>query len=554
MNWRWEDDQNSDLSFVNWDSEPTDWRGSEHCGEIEKDGVYNDARCESKRGYICKTTNTGTCPKNWISNSRDLVSPCYYFSTRAKEDELNWDDARLKCQSLSPGADLLSVTTQEEHDFIKIRVMHFWKIRMTSDGWWTGLNRADVGATWYWGEGNPVSMGFIDWNQEPNSYGSKHFCARFFSEGAYEDEDCNARQPFICQAPASGSQCPPNWLLAGSFCHLLVPQPVNWYAARQWCKSNSGAPGATLAKITSQPILTQLSLQLQVSNPRQSWWTALNDEDQGDRCFLWFWGEDEPAKKELVQWTKEPQNLSGNQHCGLIAFNGVYMDYDCDRSNGFICKYQGICPDQDGWFERQGYCYYISSRVAPDISDWATAASRCQVFNPQAKLLWVSDDAERIWIRDIVGMATVNSPTSKWVFWWTGLNDLSGPNMWMWNQDGPADMTVVDWNMEPNEFAIPFRGRYCASIHKQGTFHEKGCSSSSSYICSMNEKPQAGPIAGIAVGTIIGIIALGIAIYFGFKKYYQKKDGTSDIPFKKDGGETSTPGFDNQNFSAGSSA
>ncbi|CAH1777580.1 unnamed protein product, partial [Owenia fusiformis] len=110
-----------------------------------------------------------------------------------------WVEARENCMVQHPDADLLSIESQEERDFIRDMTGSFSLRRKRPVGWWTGLTDLPSG-TWRWNNiPNPADLNLVDWNQEPNSYGSEEYCAAIHYDSTFHDHGCEYRIGSICQ-------------------------------------------------------------------------------------------------------------------------------------------------------------------------------------------------------------------------------------------------------------------------------------------------------------------------------------------------------------------
>ncbi|XP_034561087.1 lactose-binding lectin l-2-like [Notolabrus celidotus] len=130
----------------------------------------------------------GGCPMFWYNfNGR-----CYkYISTH-----MTWADAELHC--LSQGANLVSIHSQAENDFVKTLIKNFDH----AQGWtWIGLSDIHKEGRWMWSDG--CLARFFFWGAgEPNNLGNED-CVH--TSHRWNDCACSSRYPSVC---ASRKNCP----------------------------------------------------------------------------------------------------------------------------------------------------------------------------------------------------------------------------------------------------------------------------------------------------------------------------------------------------------
>uniref|UniRef100_A0A671X1N5 C-type lectin domain-containing protein n=1 Tax=Sparus aurata TaxID=8175 RepID=A0A671X1N5_SPAAU len=137
----------------------------------------------------------GGCPMFWYNfNGR-----CYkYVATH-----LTWADAELQC--LSQGANLVSIHSPEENDFVKFLIQNFDSAQGHT---WIGLSDIHKEGRWMWSDGSVVD--FVFWNGgEPNNDngGGNEHCGHFYAPYnlKWNDHLCSLTFPSVC---ASRIMCP----------------------------------------------------------------------------------------------------------------------------------------------------------------------------------------------------------------------------------------------------------------------------------------------------------------------------------------------------------
>uniref|UniRef100_A0A3P9BI67 C-type lectin domain-containing protein n=1 Tax=Maylandia zebra TaxID=106582 RepID=A0A3P9BI67_9CICH len=130
----------------------------------------------------------GNCPTFWYSfNGR-----CYKYVSAS----MAWADAELHC--VSQGANLASIHSLEEHQFVKVLISNF---DPTEGYTWIGLTdlHKEGGWIWMWSDGSVVH--YSNWLAgEPNNLGKNKHCVQnnFGPVKKWNDEPCSRGYPSVC--------------------------------------------------------------------------------------------------------------------------------------------------------------------------------------------------------------------------------------------------------------------------------------------------------------------------------------------------------------------
>lgn len=128
----------------------------------------------------------GNCPMFWYSFS----GRCYkYMAT-----EMTWADAELFC--LSEGANLVSIHSQEEQNFVQTLVQNF---DHGTGPTWIGLSDIHKEGRWMWSD--DCATHFFFWlASEPNNVVGVEHCAHdnHADEKKWNDLSCLATLPSVC--------------------------------------------------------------------------------------------------------------------------------------------------------------------------------------------------------------------------------------------------------------------------------------------------------------------------------------------------------------------
>ncbi len=138
-----------------------------------------------------------TCPPLWTGGP----TGCYrYFSTPK-----NWEDARQHCMSFSSceggTGDLVSIGTPKENGFLTL-LRKGSVLNTPAPSFWTGGNDQMREGQWQWSNGQPLTGGFVNWEQgQPNNQGGAENCLRFPGQRSinqWDDWDCFTELPYVC--------------------------------------------------------------------------------------------------------------------------------------------------------------------------------------------------------------------------------------------------------------------------------------------------------------------------------------------------------------------
>ncbi|XP_035039049.1 lactose-binding lectin l-2-like [Hippoglossus stenolepis] len=126
------------------------------------------------------------CPMFWFSfNNR-----CYkYVST-----QMNWADAELHC--LSEGANLVSIHSLDEHNFVKTMIKNFDHAEGKT---WIGLSDLHKEGSWMWSDGSAMDFTFWFSGEPNNNEGREHCCYNNISDDTkWNDGYCSDLYPSVC--------------------------------------------------------------------------------------------------------------------------------------------------------------------------------------------------------------------------------------------------------------------------------------------------------------------------------------------------------------------
>ncbi|MEQ2309297.1 hypothetical protein AMECASPLE_037139 [Ameca splendens] len=109
---------------------------------------------------------------------------------------MTWADAELYC--LSQEANLVSIHSEEEENFVKLLIRNFDVAEGVN---WIGLSDAQKDGTYFWSDGSNFTFSF--WKDgEPNNSGGPEPCVHtnWGTARKWNDKVCTDKYAFVCKA------------------------------------------------------------------------------------------------------------------------------------------------------------------------------------------------------------------------------------------------------------------------------------------------------------------------------------------------------------------
>ncbi|XP_045209803.2 macrophage mannose receptor 1-like isoform X2 [Mercenaria mercenaria] len=460
------------FGYFNWaPGEPNNVGEYEHCGEVIVGGrnraKWNDARCDARKGYICKRMSSVFhtappprtpsvpagmqygCPSNiWTP----YKNSCYMFMKTAT----NWMNARKFCQSHN--STLASILNENEQNFVFSQLP-----AMTGkiDQLFIGLNDIDIQRKFQWTDGMAVT--YTNWAvNEPNNWqNTAEDCVTIYKkDGTWNDQICeDPREGFICKThkailPRSTSQhnmaagCPAGAIGYGYNCYQLMSSMATWQVARSNCRARAG--DLVVIKDSYQ----QAFLASQIAGRSGFYWTGLSHSGPSG-SFQWVSGDN-------LAYTSWSSNHTGNDNSSCIAMRtngpgvGLWLDMPCTAKFKYICESSRsgfstplipttttitvpVCPQN--WNEFNGYCTKVYNSNE-DKKSYFDARSACRAMGADLVSLHSYAEQSAVFSYRTIGY------TSK--TYWIGLNDFDIEKGYKWS-DGTA-VNYTHWGVgEPND-------------------------------------------------------------------------------------------------------
>ncbi|XP_067930633.1 macrophage mannose receptor 1-like [Watersipora subatra] len=366
------------------------------------------------------------CPPGWLTRGDN----CYFISRRNSLTK-SWHQASLICNQLQ--ADLLSIESQDEYDWLSHEMNERTEDEMVDQRWWIGLNDEGEADNWVWstGKNETFSPKWVD--GYPKNHSGKacgqmkcNRCALIntrleFVPGVHKnsyirgltEQSCLQKNPYICKRSnitELPSKCDygDGWLEVGNACwKLFTDNKQSWYEARDHCEQIEEGRLASVHTFHDQTILLTVAndnfdaywIGLQINKVVCSPQNWLNHQRPVDR-----WKHFISRKTRNLLAAQQPDYHSLSSREGCVYVDNTDIDVEgwhlgsCDKDLSFICQrpqgdphVQSVCPS--GWVTLNGRCYEFRMR---DKQSWMGAKKSC--MNQNATLMQIDSPVEKDFI------------------------------------------------------------------------------------------------------------------------------------------------------------
>ncbi|CAG2187406.1 CD206 [Mytilus edulis] len=467
-------------AMVSWTSglpvSYTAWSRS-HTGSIDEDamcvamtathpiGLWETKNCTFEKSYICEypregyttpTTTTTTiapvfCPSTWL----EFNGYCYK-NINGNGAKRTWMKSRDFCQER--GADLASIHSSEESDFLKNRMIGY---RDYGDVW-VGLNDRDSENGFEWSDGSPVD--FMMWGpNEPNDKYQQEDCGMLnrYSNG-WNDDNCYKTKNFVCKIQKGMPLIEPNdtytkeycdsesdWLYFDGYCYFIKKyDSKNFKEASKLCYEKK----SSLLSIHSQHESNWLLEQIHQKSDMWIGLNKLNRQYEGYR-----WSDNSPV--DFISWgSGKPSNTAVNKCVKIQSGSGRWEDFNCNRRiGGYICKRKNdtdsftttpapTMPTVRGGclggfvrstFNSKCYGFFKTQKT------WSQAKATCEAYGKTYSLVTIHSELEQMFINSML----YDSEEMVWI----GMTDEHTYRKYYW--DDGSEVTYTNWNSaEPNGY------------------------------------------------------------------------------------------------------
>ncbi|XP_033624558.1 macrophage mannose receptor 1-like [Asterias rubens] len=419
------------------------------------------------------------CPAGWTSYG----DYCY----QAQPGDGTWTEALEDCRRMS--ADLISIHDSNENNYI-VSVM--LENGLTGQIW-SGMSDTVSSLTFEWTDRSPVT--FTQWAiNEPNNYeGKNEDCVEIYTDGTWNDQDCEDRNHYICkqmkqnlgptQFPITPNGCDSGWVAFESSCYKFEDaSEVSWDQANNDC----AAVGAHLIAVRDRFEQSFLASRLGVQNG-QMFWIGMSETAQKGS---YEWVNNDPIT--YTNWGRgQPDDSRGSCVASSSGVSsGLWSVANCDMTNNYVCESQ-----------RTGYTPApVVTEPSPTLPTnigcpvgWIGWGDNCfKPFQPaNKKSFW---DAEAQCVSLGANLASFHTPEEETylkvqadVFnnepFWIGLHDSQNEGGFEWT-DGSV-VSYTNWNDgEPNDYNT---GEDCTEMFFDNRkWNDQSCNQLQGWVCKIS--------------------------------------------------------------------
>ena len=131
----------------------------------------------------------GDCPESWSQ----FNSSCYWVVSNVSEHKV-WHAAQEACRALDPAANLASVNSKSEEDFLAT-------LFLRDDYFWMGGSDVTTEGQWAWSDGSPFS--YTNWYEGQGSGGRTENCLSshlfYGTVDGWYDDPCSFHNNYVCE-------------------------------------------------------------------------------------------------------------------------------------------------------------------------------------------------------------------------------------------------------------------------------------------------------------------------------------------------------------------
>ncbi|XP_051967030.1 secretory phospholipase A2 receptor-like [Xyrauchen texanus] len=423
--------------------------------------------CDSKYEWICKVPRGAQLIKPyWYSDQHEpwvfFHGAEYYFVSKP----FPWQSVSFACKMM--GADLLSVHSRNELDFIKER------IKKGSEYWWIGLSANSGHNGFSWTDGS--ALDYENWENVRVYRKAGQNCVQMSSvTGEWSTRRCTDLQGYVCKRRTVAivevprelryiGSCPENWFYYGHKCLFLhLPaQPKEgktWHEAQSICSSLQG----TLVSIGDE--IEQAYIVMLLHGRSAGVWIGARGKGTNGKPLDY-------SNWETLHHNNVPEEplctYLSNSHNFRVT--GVWQDEICTENvYGFVCQ-----KPQDPT-KRPTQSYYTSAsldsseyknhsyRIIHGNLSWYAAQRGCS--DKGAALVSITDPFQQAYLSVLLNRLGAS--------YWIGLFSTDDGTSYQWS-DG-TEGSFTHWEVSNYFPERPMGEGGCVSMDVNGRWKEAEC-------------------------------------------------------------------------------
>jgi hypothetical protein len=269
-----------------------------------------------------------------------------FWCYKAIITQSSWDVQKATCEA--DGGWLVTVQSEEENSWVMNYMVPGRKFNIKT---WIGANDNTTETVWVWERGSST---FLNWNNgEPNNFANKEDCMQMRFTGKWNDANCAAAFPAVCEKPAQFRYCPSGYaysdVIADGRCYKLLIDAKTRNDQTTLC-SSSGAHLVTVESGEENRYLKDYWA------PSFSYiFLGFNDRVR-EGNFVWDYGT-----SNFTNWAiGQPDNNNNNQDCAcMYSKTELWSDFRCESLHPAFCEVdKGNCGS--GYFIDNDICILCS--------------------------------------------------------------------------------------------------------------------------------------------------------------------------------------------------
>uniref|UniRef100_A0A6I8RNN2 Lymphocyte antigen 75 n=1 Tax=Xenopus tropicalis TaxID=8364 RepID=A0A6I8RNN2_XENTR len=422
-------------------------------------------------------------PDNSSAANDSLIIDGYEFWF-VHDQRLSYNEAALYCEAMD--SDLASVKSPSALKAIQIHLRNSKNLTPLTKWWLKSID---------YGDNYPPLRSHYSWRHFSHCVDISGY---FWFPGYGKDNNCNERQPFICQkqnltllekdsqkvAQFKG-ECSKNWTSFGNKCYLILPKPkyVPYQKAKEECSSYGGVL-PIISNQLEQDYITTLLLKLQ-----SKLWIGLSSVNQSIPTWVnghsYEYENFHPFLKGKMRSNPENAFTETNRHCFFIennpksAFFGTWDITSCsDQQYVSFCQKDkgmngnGTQSDSPEDLEYNGHKYKVIHRNVT----WYLALLECN--NHSMELASITDQYQLAYLS--VQVSYMDHAM------WIGLTSSNDGVNYRW-QDG-QQVVLSRWSEDEED------GEQCVYIDTDGFWKTVSCDAELPGAFCHQENPKKKPL------------------------------------------------------------
>ncbi|XP_065663111.1 uncharacterized protein LOC136085714 isoform X2 [Hydra vulgaris] len=214
------------------------------------------------------------------------------------------------------------------------------------------------------------------------------------------------------------------------------------------------------------------------SMQKNDYWIGLNDACN-NREFLWS----DNTNPQFFNWLpKKPNNAGNGENCAVTTIHG-WNDNNCEKSNGYICKFVKVNNDScaNDLVSFKNYCYFIKNKNGTFYgSNWQSSYLSCH-YNG-GNLLSIEDPAESAFVSSVLESNNMHGQ-----YFWIGFNYQMSHKKFVWSDNTNLNPKLLSDNILNQTSNLSMTVTRCVVINASG-WNVQNCNNKNGHICKVKRE------------------------------------------------------------------